>query len=49
MYGGVQKFIFERLFKQTWYRKNIRNWWFPVTFSYSCTSFIFIIQWAVSA
>ena len=35
MYGGFKKFALERHVYQNWYRKNIRNWWLPVTITYT--------------
>ncbi|KAM3132087.1 hypothetical protein pb186bvf_015831 [Paramecium bursaria] len=35
MYGGPKDFLYTRLFKGAWYRKNIRNWWFPAITSYA--------------
>jgi hypothetical protein len=39
MYGGFKEYIFNRLMKQAWYRKNIRNFWFPALTSYTLGCF----------
>eukprot|EP01016_Furgasonia_blochmanni_P036340 TRINITY_DN4143_c0_g1_i1.p1 TRINITY_DN4143_c0_g1~~TRINITY_DN4143_c0_g1_i1.p1 ORF type:complete len:175 (+),score=57.57 TRINITY_DN4143_c0_g1_i1:68-592(+) len=35
MYGGLKKYFLQRHLYQTWYRRNIRNFWFPALFSYT--------------
>ncbi|KAL4430517.1 hypothetical protein ABPG74_005442 [Tetrahymena malaccensis] len=35
MLGGFRTYVLERFFKQVWYRRNIRNFWFPVLLSYT--------------
>ncbi|CAK55766.1 unnamed protein product (macronuclear) [Paramecium tetraurelia] len=39
MYGGPKEYLFKRLFYGAWYRKNIRNFWFPAVFSYGLGCF----------
>ncbi len=35
MYGGFQKYVFQRLFYQHFYRVYVRVFWFPALLGYS--------------
>mmetsp|Transcript_63965 Transcript_63965/g.74397 ORF Transcript_63965/g.74397 Transcript_63965/m.74397 type:complete len:130 (+) Transcript_63965:39-428(+) len=35
MYGGFRTYVLQRHFYQNWYRRGIRNYWFPILFSYT--------------
>ena len=39
MFGGFKEYVLNRYFTQIWYRRNIRNWWFPILLSYCCKFF----------
>eukprot|EP01017_Pseudomicrothorax_dubius_P027031 TRINITY_DN3069_c0_g1_i1.p1 TRINITY_DN3069_c0_g1~~TRINITY_DN3069_c0_g1_i1.p1 ORF type:complete len:130 (+),score=27.26 TRINITY_DN3069_c0_g1_i1:143-532(+) len=38
MHGGFFKFVVQRHILQNWWRRNIRNWWLPITLGYTVGS-----------